>query len=392
MSAGSEVPSHGGPRSGSPASGALPPLSVLIVDDSENDARLLARHVGKHFTLHWERVDTGEALREALGRPFEVVLCDYAMGDFDAPQALAIYRAAASDLPFIVLSGAVGEERAADCMREGAHDFVLKDRLERLVPAIQRERVEAETRASLRASRNALAHSEKLRALGEMAAGISHDLKNVLNPLLLHLELFDRSLGRGNVEAAREATGEMRGVLVRGLEMVERLRTFGHRDSAGHVPVDLRRIAEEAVKLVAPRARAGNVVLETAFAPTPTIAGSGGDLLALVVNLVTNALDAVAPPPSRSGNERSRIRVTTCTDIDRDRIELTVEDDGPGIPEPQRERVFEPFYTTKGVVGTGLGLSMARASAEIHGGSLTVDASPLGGARFVLRLPIAPAR
>jgi signal transduction histidine kinase len=378
-----------GPRSGAPASGALPPLSVLIVDDSESDARLLARHVGKHFTLHWERVDTGEALREALGKPFEVVLCDYAMGDFDAPQALAIYRAAASDLPFIVLSGAVGEERAADCMREGAHDFVLKDRLERLVPAIQRERVEAETRASLRASRTALAHSEKLRALGEMAAGISHDLKNVLNPLLLHLELFDRSLGRGNVEAAREATGEMRGVLMRGLEMVERLRTFGHRDSAGHVPIDLRRIAEEAVKLVAPRARAGTVSLETAFAPTPTIAGSGGDLLALVVNLVTNALDAVA---ARSGNERSRIRVTTATDIDRDRIELTVEDDGPGIPEPERERVFEPFYTTKGVVGTGLGLSMARASAEIHGGSLTVDASPLGGARFVLRLPIAPAR
>ncbi len=375
----------GAPSSrGTPASGALPPLSVLIVDDSENDARLLARHVGKHFTLHWERVDTADDLRRALERPFEVVLCDYAMGDFDAPQALAIYRAAASDLPFIVLSGAVGEERAADCMREGAHDFVLKDRLERLVPAIQRERVEAETRASLRASRTALAHSEKLRALGEMAAGISHDLKNVLNPLLLHLELFDRSLARGNVEAAREATSEMRGVLVRGLEMVERLRSFGHRDSAGHVPVDVRRIAEEAVKLVAPRARGGNIALETAFSPTPTIVGSGGDLLALVVNLVTNALDAV---PSRG-----HVRVTTGADVGRDRIELTVEDDGPGIAEALRERVFEPFYTTKGVVGTGLGLSMARASAEIHGGSLSVEASPLGGARFVLRLPIAPSR
>ncbi len=363
--------------------GGIPLLSVLIVDDSDEDARLLARHVGKHFTLRWERVDTAAGLREGLAKPFEVVLCDYAMGDFDAPQALAIYRAAASDLPFIVLSGAVGEERAADCMREGAHDFVLKDRLERLVPAIQRERVEAEIRASLRASRSALSHSEKLRALGEMAAGISHDLKNVLNPLLLHLELFDRSLARGNVEAAREATGDMRGVLVRGLEMVERLRTFGHRDSASRAPIDLRRIAEEAVKLVAPRARAGSVALEAAFSVTPTIVGSGGDLLALIVNLVTNALDAVGAG--------GHVRVTTSADATRGRIELTVEDDGPGIPAAMRERVFEPFYTTKGAVGTGLGLSMARASAEIHGGSLTVDASPLGGARFVLRIPIPTA-
>lgn len=140
-------------------------LRVLIVEDSESDAGLLARVLKKAgYEVTWKSVDTAAAMREAVGgRAWDLVLCDYRMPTFDAPAALKVYQEAGLDIPFIVVSGTVGEELAVEMMKAGAHDYLLKDRLVRLPAAIQRELREAQERRSLR-----LAEEEKARLAKEL--------------------------------------------------------------------------------------------------------------------------------------------------------------------------------------------------------------------------------
>ena len=120
-------------------------LDVLIVDDSKADALLLVRHLKSFgYDVRYEHADGREAMAAALhARSFDVVLCDYSMPGFDGRQAFGVLLESKRDLPFIIVSGAVGEETAVECMRLGVHDFVLKDHLARLAPAIEREMAEA---------------------------------------------------------------------------------------------------------------------------------------------------------------------------------------------------------------------------------------------------------
>jgi putative nucleotidyltransferase with HDIG domain len=137
------------------------PLSALIVEDSEDDALLLSREL-KHagYEIASERVDTAEAMRSALTkRKWDIIFCDYAMPHFSASAALELLRETGLDVPFIIVSGAIGEETAVEMMKAGAHDFIMKGSLARLVPAIQRELHDAQVRRERRKAEEQLAHS-----------------------------------------------------------------------------------------------------------------------------------------------------------------------------------------------------------------------------------------
>jgi PAS domain S-box-containing protein len=135
-------------------------LRVLIVEDSDFDAVFLARYLQSHGcpATHW-RVWNPATMAEALDRePWDVVLCDYQMPEFGVLPAMNQLRERGLDLPFIVVSGVIGEELAVDLMKAGAHDFIVKGRLSRLIPAIQRELREAEARREQARSRQKLAY------------------------------------------------------------------------------------------------------------------------------------------------------------------------------------------------------------------------------------------
>ena len=142
------------------------PLSVLIVEDSENDARLLLRELERAgYAASWERVETAGSMRSALeGRSWDLVIADYTMPKFSAPAALALLQDLGLDLPFIIVSGSVGEDVAVEAMRAGAHDYLLKGNLKRLFPAIQRELEQADAAPGPPAGRRAVP-----RAGGERA-------------------------------------------------------------------------------------------------------------------------------------------------------------------------------------------------------------------------------
>jgi diguanylate cyclase (GGDEF)-like protein/PAS domain S-box-containing protein len=148
------------------------PLHVLIIEDSEVDALLLVLELkhGGFEPLH-ERVETAEAVRAALrNNSWDIILCDYTLPDFNGLEALAIAKETKSDIPFIIISGAIGEEVAVAAMKAGAHDYIMKDKRQRLLPAVERELREAAMRRAHRQVEAALRESEgKFRLLVENA-------------------------------------------------------------------------------------------------------------------------------------------------------------------------------------------------------------------------------
>lgn len=172
----------------------LTSLRVLIIDDSDDDAQMVLRSIHKGgFAETHRRVDTPEAMQQALDQePWDLVLCDYVMPRFSAPQALAVFQQYHIDIPFIVVSGAVGEETAVEVMKAGAHDYVLKQNLTRLVPAIKRELREAEERSSRRRAEKELMH----RALYDGLTGLPNQtlMLDRLNQAIVYAKRDSRKL------------------------------------------------------------------------------------------------------------------------------------------------------------------------------------------------------
>ncbi|PCC73748.1 Signal transduction histidine kinase [Nannocystis exedens] len=341
----------------------------MVVDDDEEDAMLLVYELERGgFDVRWVCVDTAEEMRDQLERGgWELVLSDCAMPRFSGREALAELHASGLDLPFIVVSGALREEDAVDALRAGAHDFIVKGRLARLLPAVERELREAELRRRQRETEARLAESEKLRALGLMAAGIAHDLRNIFTPLTLHTGLLRRILADHPV-ALRSLTKIDHGLAI-GVQVIDRLSGFSRRGGGVEtVTGALAELAREAVELCRHRSPPQVRLILDESSPTPPIRICPGEFTSALVNLIGNALDAV----ETSGT------VTVRTGAGADGAYVEVVDDGPGIAKEVQARMLEPFFTTK-PEGTGLGLAIVRAFVDRHGGKLSFETAPGAG-------------
>jgi len=149
----------GGQRAAEPAT-MFSLLHVLMVDDSEDDCLLIARALEReNFKLYYQRVENAVDLERALEvRVWDLILSDYSMPGFNGAEALALCQTKGFDIPFIIVSGRIGEETAVEMMRAGAHDYVMKDDLNRLVPAVNRELRAAQERHSRRQAQLAISH------------------------------------------------------------------------------------------------------------------------------------------------------------------------------------------------------------------------------------------
>jgi two-component system cell cycle sensor histidine kinase/response regulator CckA len=205
------------------------PLRILMVEDSATDAKLVIKEVrptGR--SVEFERVDTAEAMRAALERELDVVISDWSMPRFSAPAALAILKEKGLDLPFIIVSGTIGEDTAVEAMRAGAHDFVLKDKLGRLTPAIERELRECKERAARRQAEGALRESEaRFRTLydsGIIGITIADVHGNILDANDAYLNMIGYSreeLVRGAIRWAELTPPEFGHLAARSVEQLQ---------------------------------------------------------------------------------------------------------------------------------------------------------------------------
>jgi signal transduction histidine kinase len=474
------------------------PLHVLLVEDNADDALLLERHLRKNgFDPRIVRVETGAELREALGlatKP-DLILADYNLPTFSGPEALQILKSSGFDIPFIMLSGAMSEATAVESMRAGAQDYVTKQNLSRLVPAVERELKEAEDRRKKLAAELALQASEdrfhrlveamplgllitgangdilytniaakrlfcldagacledphsikldhlfpdlkpevffnariplsepfeatcrtlaspgqpaqsidvlvgvallnpdaaperrqlaafvadltlqkrseellrrteKLAVAGRLAASIAHEINNPLEAItnLLYLvgktELSDEA--RNYLELASHELDRVAQITVQTLRF--------HRRSSRPAETDLADLVESVLPLFDSRRRLLRATVHSRFRPSPKVLIHDGEIRQVIANLISNATDAIG----EDGRLYLRIAPTRQPRTGKPGVVLTVADTGHGMSPETLGRIYEPFFSTKGATGTGLGLWVSLEIVEKHGGTLSV--------------------
>src|SRR6185503_5401105 len=251
--------------------------------------------------------------------------------------------------------------------------------------AVENSRLYAELERALdgvQKSQDQLVQVERLRALGEMAAGVAHDFNNLLAIVMLRTELL---LAREQVPEVAQSLSLIRQAAHDGAQTVRRIQEFTRtRSIRPFAPVDMNRVIREVVDLARPRwrdqAQSCGVTFDVRVEPgqVPTIAGTAEELREAFLNLLNNALDAMP-----AGG-----RFTFKTAVEEGRVVIRAEDSGCGMSEETRRRIFEPFFTTKGAQGNGLGLAVVWGIMTRHQGEIQVESTLGRGTTFVISLPV----
>jgi PAS domain S-box-containing protein len=487
-------------------------LRVLLVEDNPDDAFLLERHLCRHgLSLEMIRVETAAEMARQLEQPElpDVILADYNLPSFSGPAALQLLHATGLDIPFIMFSGAVSEETAVNAMRSGAHDYVSKQNLARLIPAIERERNEAAIRRNrviaeraLKASEarfrslvevlplgllisdtsgrivyanraverllgysdadlfsrsfllsaispslpqhldslvatgvdfepfelscqridgqsvetligmsfldseasdgdrqivifvadltlqkkseEVIRRTEKLAVAGRLAASIAHEINNPLEAitnclyLVSQFDLSDDILYY--LDLAQKELNRVSQITVQTLRF--------YRSSTRATHVDLHDLIETVLTLLDSRIRQLDIQITRDLRAQPTLLAHDGELRQVLANLIGNAIDAV----SQGGRIAIRSRPSLDWISGRHGVTLTIADNGTGMDSHTRRRIFEPFFSTKGITGTGLGLWISHEIVHKHRGNIRVrsrrtSSELCGGTVFRIFIP-----
>ena len=231
---------------------ACRPLRVLIVDDSENDVVFVLRALREGgYDPIYQRVCTASSMKEALQKQsWHLVISDFHMPDFGGFEALEVMKESGLDVPFILVSGLIGEETAVAAMKAGAHDYIMKRKLARLVPAIERELRDAQTRAArksaeeaLRQSEEQLRQSQKIEAVGRLASGVAHDFNNVLTAIMGYSHLLLKKLKDSPAE--HRYAEEIQCCADRGASLTRQLLAFSRKQMLEPRVLNLNRLVTD---------------------------------------------------------------------------------------------------------------------------------------------------
>jgi two-component system, NtrC family, sensor kinase len=421
---------------GSETAGARDPIDrrILIVDDEESVRKMFAEWLSESYECQ-TAASADEALEYLAVQPYALVISDMMMPGRNGVELLREVTSRYPETGFIMVSGVDRPQRVRDALRVGAFDYLIKPcELDGLTTSVERalerralqrtariyktdlerQNIElANSKAELERLQEQLVQSEKMASLGQLAAGVAHELNNpagfiygnmdILAGYLKSLEvLFDAwdkikltseySASLDAIETKISYTtlrcelslilADCREGAERICDVVKNLRLFSRLDEAEFKSVDINEGISSTLRLLSQYYSAGSIVLEKHYGNLPLVDCYASQLNQVWMNLLVNAAQAV-------GNSG---KVTIETRLEGEQIVVVIADDGDGISDEQISKIFDPFFTTKPVgVGTGLGLSTSYGIVEKHRGTISVQSKLDHGSTFTVRIPVRQA-
>jgi two-component system cell cycle sensor histidine kinase/response regulator CckA len=371
------------------------PLYILHLEDNANDAALINSTLEEGgIACQATCVQTEDDFTEALKLGFDLILSDHTLPTFDGLSALKIAHREQPDLPVIFVSGTLGEDRAVDALKSGATDYVLKEGVSRLVPAVRRAMQEVEERAERRRLEAQLIEGQKMDVIGQLAGGVAHDFNNILSVIIGYCHLLRMDL---NPESPQlKYAEEIRHASERAAGLTRQLLVFSRKETVQPIALDLNDVVKDMEELLR---RLIDANIEMMIAPgeqTGCIHADSGYVGQVLMNLVVNARDAMP--------YGGKLTITTADvalekndpqlkmgGVPGDYVVLGVSDTGTGMTDEVKARLFEPLFTTKPAgKGTGLGLVTCRNIINLSGGHISFISESGKGTEFKVYFPRKP--
>jgi signal transduction histidine kinase len=357
-------------------------LRVLLVEDDADDAKLVMSALqNAGFKTTHEVADTREAFtRRVRSAPYDVVLADYNLPQWQGLESIDILDEQGLDIPVVLVTGSLGEERAVECIKRGAANYVLKDHLTRLPLIVRTALEERRLRQEHRRAQDELLRSN--RDLEQFAYVASHDLQEPLRMVGIFTQMLAGHF-QGQLD---EQTSRYMGFVIDGATrmqtMIEDLLTFSRvgRGGVQRVTIDCEEVLRKALINLAGAIEESGAV--TDYETLPVVAADPGLLLQLFQNLIGNAIKfRSAEPPRIKVWARQKGKEWV----------FAVRDNGIGISPEYAENIFVIFrrlHTRQEYPGNGLGLAICKKVVEQHGGRIWVESQLDQGSTFQFTLPL----
>lgn len=358
-------------------------LRALLVEDSREDAELIARALTGVATVRI--VSSRAALQTAFEHPdtFDLVLADFCLPDLDGLTVLSLASERVPDKPLIIVSGTITEQVAIDALQNGAKDYVIKDRLQRLPVAVKRVWKDKEKDLLLR-------KGQRWEYQASLSASVAHDLNNVFHPIGAGISLLRMGLQPPEQEKILRT---MEAANQRGAQLVKQMVRFAKGTNGHKRGVDLKELIQEVVLFLQSTIETRLKIETQIERDLPLFNGDAVQVHQVLMNLCVNARDAMPAAgdlliDARTVELKDFVPFLAAAEpVSGDFVCLSVSDTGTGMSPEVMARIFEPFFTTKGDAGNGIGLPTVVNIVREHNGCVDVSSKPGFGSQFMVYFP-----
>jgi two-component system cell cycle sensor histidine kinase/response regulator CckA len=363
------------------------------LEDDANDAAIIQSTLkAGGITCTTTRVQAQDEFEAALEHGgIDLILSDFSLPSFDGFSAIKIARTRQPDLPVIFVSGTLGEELAVDSLKNGATDYVLKERLTRLAPAVTRAMQEVEDRDERRRLEAQFIEGQKMDVIGQLAGGVAHDFNNILAVIMGYSELLTSDIAPNS--PLQKFTEEIRLASQRAAALTRQLLVFSRKQTVQHVVLDLNQVIQDLDQMLRRLIDANIEMVQLPEKKIGYVQADSGYVGQVLMNLAVNARDAM---PNGGTITIATDNVTLDENYTRehagalpgDYVMLSVSDTGTGMTDEVKAHLFEAFFTTKTLgKGTGLGLATCQTIVQLSGGLIDVSSELGRGTTFNVYFP-----